>query len=157
MREHSDDLARLALLNERVVDDDVLLPRQAKEIRVAVSATLAPVDDVQLVQRELQALRQRLGALLELALVEGGQLVEQRQDGDRIDGDHEYLQTGGEDPEVEEKLVARALDDSEEPGEDRGREDEGEQVGLDEVGDEQLGRLLVEAVFLLEDEGVIQR
>lgn len=130
VRQHGDDLLGLALLNQRVVDDNVLLPRQAEEVRVAVGAALAPVDDVQLVQRELEALRQGLDAVLELALLERRQLVEEREDGDGVDCDHEDLQAGGECPEVEEELVAGALDDCEEAGQDGGRQGEGEQVGL---------------------------
>lgn len=130
MRQHRNDLLRLALLNQRVVDDNVLLPREPKEVRVAVRAALAPVNHVQLMQRELETLGQRLDTILELPLLQRRQLVEQREDGDRVDCNHEDLETGGEGPEVEEELVAGALDDGEEAGQDRGREDKGQEVGL---------------------------
>ena len=155
VRKNRNDLLRLALLNQRVVNDNVLLPRQTKEVRVAVRAALAPVNHVQLMQRELQALGQRLDAVLELPLLQRRQLVEQRENGDRVDCNHEDLETGGEGPEVEEELVTGALDDGEETGQDGRREDEREQVGLDHIGDEELGRLLVESEPFFQDECMV--
>lgn len=133
----------------------MLLPRQPEEVRIAVRAALAAVDDVELVQRKLQLLGQVLHSLLQLAGLQRRELVEQREDGDRVDGNHEHLESGAEQPQVEEELVARLLDDGQERGQDWRREDEGQQVRLEHVGHEELGRLLVEAELFLEDEGVV--
>lgn len=51
--EYGNDLLLGALLNKSIVDDDMLLPGETKEIGIAVSAALATINDVQLVKREL--------------------------------------------------------------------------------------------------------
>jgi hypothetical protein len=155
VRKNSNNLLRLALLNKSIVDDNVLLPGETKEIGVGVGAALAAVDDVELVQGELEAGGKRLDLCLELAVLERRQLVEQGQDGDGVDGDHEDLEGDDEEPEVVEELVASLLDDLEEAGEEGGREDKGQELSLDEIRDEELGRLLVEAEFLLEDKRLV--
>lgn len=48
MTQDGHDLFRLAFLDQRVVDDDVLLPRQAVEVRVGMRASLASVDNIHL-------------------------------------------------------------------------------------------------------------
>ncbi len=118
VREHGDDLLGLALLDEGIIDDNVLLPRESEEVGIAVGAALASVDDVQLAERELQLLRQVLDARLERARLQRRQLVEKREDGDGIDRDHEELEASSEQPEVVEKLIARPLHDGEEGGQD---------------------------------------
>lgn len=153
--QNSEDLFRLGLFQERIVDDNVLLPREAVEEGVGVSAALATINDIQLVQGELEAGRQFIDLGLELAVLEGGELVEQGLDEGGVEGSHQELDAGSKDPGVEDKLRARLLDDLEETGEDRGHEDGREQVGLDHVGDEEAGRLLVEAKLLLEDKGAV--
>lgn len=151
----SDDLFRLTLLNKSIVDDNVLLPGETKEIGVGVGASLASINDVELVKRELEAGGKSLDLGLELALLERGELVEQRQDSNGVDGNHEDLETGGEGPEVEEELVAGLLDDLEETGQDGRSENEGQELRLENIGDEELGSLLVEAKLLLEDKSVV--
>lgn len=157
MGKDSDDLLALALLNQGIVDDNVLLPGETKEVGVGVGAALAAVNDVELVQGELEAGSESLDTGLELAILEGRQLVEQRQDSDRVDGDHEDLETSSEGPKVVEELVASLLNDSEETGEDRGCEDKGQELRLEQVGNEELGSLFVEAKLFFEDEGMVNR
>ena len=155
MRKNSNNLLGLALLNKSIVDDNVLLPGETKEIGVGVGAALAAVDDVELVQGELEAGGKRLDLCLELAVLEGRQLVEQGQNSDRVDGDHEDLKGNDKKPEVVEELVACLLDDLEEAGEEGGREDKGKKLSLDEIRDKELGCLLVETKFLLEDKRLV--
>lgn len=157
VREHSNDLLGFALLNQGIVDDNVLLPRQAKEVGVAVSRALATINHIELVQRKVEPLGQSLDSCLELARFQRRQLVKQRQNGDRVDGNHEDLEEGTEHPEVVEELVTSLLDDLEETSQDGRGKDDGEQLRLDEIRDEELGGLLVESELLLEDEGVIDR
>lgn len=152
---NGNNLLRLALLDQGIVDDNVLLPGEAKEVGVGVGAALAAVDDVELVQGELEAGGKGLDLCLELTVLEGRQLVEQGQDGDGVDGDHEDLEGDDEEPEVVEELVARLLDDLEEAGEEGGCEDKGQELRLDEVRDEELGGLLVEAKLFLEDKRLV--
>ena len=154
--ENSPDLIGLVALNQSIVENDVLLPGEAKEIRVGVSAALATVNDEELVQGELEAGSKVVNHGLELALGKRRQLVEERKDEGRVGGGHEHLETSDESPEVEEELVARLLNNLEEAGEDGRQEDSGESVGLDHVADEETGRLLVETIFLLEDEGIVK-
>jgi hypothetical protein len=112
----SDNLLGLALLDQRIVDDNVLLPRQTEEVGVAVRTALASINDVELVQRELQLLGQILDALLQLAGLQGRELVEQREDSDRVDGNHEDLESSSEQPQIVEELVAGLLNDGQECG-----------------------------------------
>lgn len=151
----SDDLFRLTLLNKSIVDDNVLLPGETKEIGVGVGASLASINDVELVKRELEAGGKSLDLGLELALLERGELVEQRQDSNGVDSNHEDLEAGGESPEVEEELVAGLLDDLEETGQDGRSENEGQELRLENIGNKELGSLLVEAKLLLEDKSVV--
>jgi hypothetical protein len=155
VRQDSEDLIWVALLEQGIVDDNVLLPWETVEVGVGVGAALAPVDDVELLEGELELGSELLHLGLELALLEGRELVEQRQDEDGVRGDHEQLQGGGKDPEVEDEAGARLLDDLEETGEDGRGERKGQKLRLEQVGEEELGRLLVEAKLLLEHKGMI--
>lgn len=152
---NSDNLLRFALLDQGIVDDNVLLPRQSKEVGIAVRTALAAINDEQFVERELQLFRKRFSLGLQLAFLQGRQLVEQRQDEDRIDRDHENLENSSEEPEVGDELVACLLDDAEETGEDRRRKGESEQVRLDHIRDEELWSLFVEPEFLFQDERMV--
>ena len=64
MTQYCYHLFGLALLDKSVVDDDVFLPRQSIEVRVAVGTSLTAINDIQLVQWELQPLRQPLDTRL---------------------------------------------------------------------------------------------
>jgi len=154
---NSNNLIRLALLDESIVDNNVLLPGEAKEIGVGVGASLASINDIELVERELEASGKSFNLGLELTILKRRQLVEQRQDSNGVDGDHEDLKSNDEEPQVVEELVTSLLDDLEETCEERRRENEGESLGLDEIGDEELRRLLVETKLLLKDESLINR
>lgn len=52
--ENSDNLLGLALLDEGVVDDNVLLPWETEKVGVAVSAALASINDVEFLEREVE-------------------------------------------------------------------------------------------------------
>lgn len=52
-------------------------------------------------------------------------------------------------------MRASLLDDLEETSEDRGHQDGSEEVGLDHVGDEQAGRLLIETKLFFQDKGAV--
>lgn len=54
MSQNSEDLLWFGLFQESIVDDNVLLPWEAVKECVGVSAALATIDDVQLVQGELE-------------------------------------------------------------------------------------------------------
>jgi len=152
---NGNNLLGLALLNQSVIDDDMLLPGQSKEIGVAMRAALAAVDDVQLMQREVQLLGETLDISLKLAFLQGRQLVEQGQNSNGIDGNHEDLESSAEHPEIVKELAASLLDDGQETGQDGRGEDKGNQIGLDHIGDEELRCLLVEPKLLLKNEGMV--
>ena len=81
----------LGFLNERVVDDNVLLPRHPEEISITVRTSFAPVNNIKFVQWKLESLGQSFHTSLELSGFQGSQFVEQREDCDRVDGNHENL------------------------------------------------------------------
>lgn len=153
--ENSNDLLSLALLNQSIEQDDMFLPGHSKEISIAVGASLAAIDDVELVQGELELSSQGLDTGLQLTLLQGRELVKQGQDGNRVDGNHEHLQTSRKHPEVEEELVTSLLDDSEESRQNRRDESDSQEVGLDQIGNKQLGGLFVEPEFLFQNEVVV--
>ena len=90
---NSDNLLGLALLDQGIVDDNVLLPWHTEEIGITVSTSLAAINNIELVKRELQAFSKALNTSLQVARLEGRKLVEQRQNRNRVDGNHENLQT----------------------------------------------------------------
>ena len=96
VRENRDNLLGFAFLNEGVVDDDVLLPWEAKEVGVAVGTSLASINNVELLEREVETRSQSLDAGFECARIQRGELVEQRQNGDGVDSDHENLKGSSE-------------------------------------------------------------
>lgn len=153
---NGNNLLGLALFDQGIVDDNVLLPGHAEEVGVAVGAALAAINDVQLGEGELELLGQILNAALELTLLKGRELVEQRQNEDRVDGDHDNLETSDKNPEIVEELVSSLLHDSQKASEDRRREDKGQEERLDLVGNPKLGRRLVETELLLQDESVVE-
>lgn len=157
MAQDSNNLFRFTRLEQRVINDNVLLPRQAIEVRIAVSASLAAIDDVELVQGELKLLCELLNTGFDWARLKRGQLIEQRQDRDRIDSDGEDLDEDTEKPEVIEEAVTRLLDDLESRSKDRATDHNPQRLTLQDVGYPKLDGLLVEAEFFLEDERVVIR
>ena len=155
--ENCNDLLWLGLLNQSIVDDNVLLPWETKEVSIAVGTALASVDNVELLERELELGSQGLDTRLQLAWLQRRKLIEQWQDGDWIDGNHEDLESGAKSPQVEEEAVSGLLDDLEEGGENWRSKSEGKHLRLGKVGREELWSLLVEAELLLKDEGAVDR
>ena len=51
VRQDGNHLLSVALLDQGVIDDDMLLPRKTKEVGIAVCAALATIDDIELVER----------------------------------------------------------------------------------------------------------
>ena len=130
------NLTSLALLNEGIEDDDVLSPGKTIEVRVAVGAALRSVDDIEVLEGEFESGGQCLNLGSQRARLQRRELVEERQDKDRVDSDHEGLDEQDEDPCVVEEVHAESLDNLEETGEDRTANDGDQGLCLEEVGDE---------------------
>lgn len=143
------------LFDQGVVDDDLLLPGQTREVGVAVRASLAAVDDVEFCERELEALGQGFHLLLEGPGLEGGEFIEERYDEDGIDSYRGELDDKSKSPEPEEELIAGLLDDFEEGRAERDAEGEAERLAFEQVRDVEGEGLFVEAEFLLEDEVIV--
>lgn len=150
-----ENLIGFRFFQQSIVDDNVLLPWQTVEESIGVSAALAAVNDVQLVQGEFEPSGQFVNLGLELAILEGRQLVEQRLDEGGVQSGHQNLHGGGKDPSVKDELGASLLDNLEETSENRGHQGGSQEVGLDDIRDEQAGRLLVEAKLLFQDKGAV--
>lgn len=157
MGQDSGDLLRFALLNQGVIDNDVLLPGHAKEVSIAVCASLAAVDDEQLSQRELKLGRESFDLSLQVTGFQRSKFIEQGRDDNGPDGDHEDLETSTEQPEVVEELLASLLDNREEGSQNRRGQGHSQAHRLDLVRDIQLGGLLVETELLLQHKGVVYR
>ena len=86
VREDGLDFLCLALVDEGVVDDDLLLPGQAGEVGVAVGAALAAVDDVEGGEGEVEAGGEGFDARFEVAGGEGGEGVEEGDYEEGVEG-----------------------------------------------------------------------
>jgi len=155
VRQHGNNFLVLALLNQRIINNNVLLPRQPEEVGIRMRAPLASIDDVELLQGELELFGQSFNAILQRPSFERGELVEQGQDDDGVDGNHKHLQPGREHPKVKEELASRLLDNLQETGKDGRSEDESEHLGLDQIHDKDLRRLLVETKLFLQHKRVV--
>lgn len=151
------DLLGIRLLNQSIVDNNLLLPGQTGEVGVAVSTTLAAIDDLQFREREFETLSKSLDGDLERAGLERSKLVKQRDYDDGVDGDGEELDTESEQPKVVEELVASLLDDLQEGPAKGNTECNRKRLSLEQVGDPKTHSLLIEAELLLEDEVVVVR
>ena len=74
--QHCNHLLRLALFDQGVVDDNMLLPGQTEEVGITVGTALAAVDHKQRFERELQPLSECLDPGLKFARLEGRQFIE---------------------------------------------------------------------------------
>lgn len=152
---HGLNLLGVRLLDQSVVDDNLLLPGQTSEVGIAVGAALAAVNDLQLREREVQALGKSFDSVFERAGLERGKLVEKRNNDDGVDGDGEELDTESEQPEVVEELVTSLLDDLQESPAKWHTKGQGKCLSLEQVRHPQADSLLVEAKLLLEDEVMV--
>ena len=93
---------------------------------------------------------------MQVAAVEGRELVEERHDPgrrDELDGEHER---GGGDPAPEPRQWPGPLEEREDDGQQRAAEQGGEHQALQGVGDERSHGRAVEAVAGLDDEGRVR-
>lgn len=157
MTQDGDNLIGLALFNQSVVDDDVLFPRQTKEVGIAVGAALATVDNIQFLKGEFQLPSEVLNTGLEYTRLQRRQLVEQRQDRNRIDSDGKDLDEHTKEPEVIEERVTSFLDNLEHRADNRRSQDNTQHLTLQQVRSPELQRLLVEPELLLENERAVIR
>lgn len=74
--QNSNNLLGFALLNQGIVDDNMFLPWHSEEISVAVSTSLATIDDMELGKWKLQSLCKTLNPSLQVARFEGRKLIE---------------------------------------------------------------------------------
>lgn len=155
--QNSGDFLRVALLNQSVVDNDVLLPGHAKEVGIAVCASLAAVNDEQLSQGEFELGREPFNLSLQITGFQRSKFVEQGRDDNGPYSDHENLKTSTEHPEVVEELLAGLLDDREEGSQNRRGQDNSQAHGLDLVRNVELRGLLVETELLLQHECMVNR
>ena len=153
--ENSDDLLRLTLLKQGVVDDNVLLPWQTVEVSVTVGTALAAINNMQLGERELELLSKVLDASLDGTRLERRELVEQRQDHNGIDGDCKDLDEDAKHPQVVEEGVTGLLDDLEHRTDNRSSQHDSEHLSLEHIRHPELNSLLVETELLLEHESLI--
>ena len=155
--QNSNNLVWLALLNQSVVDNNVLLPGQTEKVRVAVRTPLATVNDIQFLKRELQLPSEILNTGLQLTRLQRRQLVEQRQDSNGIDRDGENLNEHTKQPQVVEERVTSVLDNLEHPTDNRSTQHNAEHLTLEHIRNPQLQRLLIKPELLLENERAVIR
>mmetsp|Transcript_10500 Transcript_10500/g.34497 ORF Transcript_10500/g.34497 Transcript_10500/m.34497 type:complete len:357 (+) Transcript_10500:1245-2315(+) len=146
----------LALVEERVVQDDPLVLPKTKQVCVAVAGALGRVHDKELLQRKLDRAREPFNLRLQIALLERVVLVEERRDEEGVNRDEEELQRNVKCEEVNrEKRSAHAVDDDCEPRERR-RKHENEQHLLHIVHSPRPHCHLVESVLLLKDKVAVE-
>lgn len=157
MAQDCNNLLRLTLLDQSVVDDDVLFPRETIEVGVAVCAPLAAVNDMQLLKRELKLLSEVFDTGLDGTRLKGRQFVEQGQDNNRVDGDSEDLEEDAKEPQVVEEGVAGLLNDLENCANNGCSKYDTKHLSLEQVRNPETESLLVETKLLLKDESIVVR
>lgn len=157
MCKNSHNFLGLALLDQGIVNDNMLLPRHTKEVRVAMSASLTTINNIELMKRKLQALSQTLNTSLQLPRLQRGKLVKQRQNRNGVDRNHKDLQSSPKQPKVIKELVPRLLHNSQEARKDGRGQNESQHLRLQDIHNEEFGRLFIEPKFLLQDECVVDR
>jgi len=155
--QHGNNLLRLALLKQGIVDDNVLLPRQTIEVSVAMGTALAAINDVQLRERKLQFFSQVLDTSLNITRLQRRELVEQRQNHNRINGNRKDLDEDAEHPQVVEERVASLLNDLEHSADNGSSKHNSEYLTLEHVRHPELECLLVETELLFEHKSLIVR
>lgn len=153
--QHSNNLLRLGLLNQGIVDNNVLLPWQAVEVGIAVGTTLAAVNDMQLRQRELESLCQVLNTSLEFTGLKRRELVEQRQNCNGVDSNGEDLEKDTEEPEVVVERAVELLHDLKNGTDNGSSQNNSKHLTLEHIRNPKLERLLVETELLLEHKSVV--
>ena len=148
MGQHRLDFLVGALFEKRVEDDNLLFPWKSREVGIAVRAPLAPVDDLQLRKRKLELVRKSVDCVLQRARLERSELVENRNDPDRVDSNEKYGHNQGKDPYIVKKALAGSLDNPERRAADWSAESNHKTLRLNLVHDPKLHRHLVEAEFL---------
>ena len=124
----SNNFFSAGLFNEGIIDHNVLLPWEAEEVSIRMGRALGAVDNVEFGKGELVAVGKLVNLGLELSIFKRGELIEEREDPDGVDGDHDELQSSSEGPEVEDEAVASGLNNLEETCDDRRDESGGEEV-----------------------------
>lgn len=150
-----DHLLWLALLQQGIINDNVLLPGQTIEVSITVGTALAAIDDVQLRKRELELLGKVLDTSLDLTRLQRGQLVEQGQNHNGVDSDGEHLNEDTEEPKIVEERVTSLLDNLEHGADNWSSQNYTQHLSLEHVRDPELEGLLVETELLLQHEGVV--
>ena len=155
MAQHSNNLLRLGLLNQSIVDDNVLLPWQTVEVGITVGTALAAVNNVQLGEREVESLGQVFDTGLELTGLKRRELVEQRQNRNRVDSNGEDLEEDTEEPEVVVERAVKLLDNFKNGTDNGSSQDNSKHLTLEHIRNPELNRLLVETELLLEHKRVV--
>lgn len=155
--QNSDNLFWFTLLHQGVVDDNVLLPGETKEVSIAVGASLATVNRVNVVQREVKVRSKLLNASFDGARLERRQFVEHRQDNDWVDSNGKHLHHNAEQPEIVEELVSSLLNNLQECSQERTAERNSKSLTFQHIRNPKLERLLVETKLLLKDKSVVVR
>jgi len=154
---NSNNLLGFALLDQGIIDDNVFFPWHTEEISITVSTSLATINDMEFGQWKLQSLRKILNTSFQVARFEGRKLVEQRQNRDRVDGDHKYLQTSSKQPKIIEELVSSLLNNGQETSKNGWGKNKGQHLRLQHIHHKQLRCLLVKAKLLFQNEGMVYR
>lgn len=157
MAKNSDNLLGLTLLNQSIVDNNMLLPRQAIEVRITMRAPLTSVNNMQVRKREIQSLSQALHTSLQCARLKRRQLIEQRKDSNRINRNSEYLKEDTKEPKIIEEAVPSLLHNLQEGTNNRCTEDNTQHLTFQHIRYPQLNSLLIKSELLLEDESAVVR
>jgi len=155
MCQYRNNFLCLALLNQGVINHNMLLPWHAKEISIAVSTSLATINNIKLMKRELQPISKSLNTSLQVARLERRQLVEKGENRNRVYGNHEDLKASSKQPKIVKELIPSLLHDRQETSQDRRSENKCQHLRLQHIHHKQLWSLLVEAKFLLQDECMV--
>ena len=158
VREDRSDLVDGVGVDKGVEEHDALAGEwETSEVGVGVRGALGAVNDEDLVEWEADLLGEGLDGVLELAIFEWGEGVEQRHDVHRDQGHGEKLDREQEQADVPQEVGLEEVKDLEETVEHRSADGNTKQRALNHVSDPDLDSELVETEFLLEDEVLVVR
>ena len=156
MGQDGNDLLRITLLDQSIINNNAHLPRKTIEVGIAVGVELATVDDIKLMERKVYLLSQSFDTSLELTRFKRRD-SEPQANHNRVDGNSEDESEDGENPQIVEKRVPSFLDNLHHSSDNRSTYHNKESLIHDPFRDPGFKRRPVESEFLLENERLIIR
>ena len=155
MSKYGHNLLRFGLLDQRVINHNMLLPRRAIEVRITVRTLLTPIDHVQFMQRKFQPVSLISHSTLNGPSFNGLSLLNNGQYEDGVDRNPEDLHRQHEHEHICKEQLPSHLNDLQERCEQWSTKADHQGLALQYVRHSQFDSLLVKPEFFLQHEGPV--